>query len=709
MTFHKLTFVLLGLAGALLCNGSFLQNADQLFQTAVYQEEVEGNLKGAIDTYQSILNRFPGDRSMGAKALLRIGLCREKLGLREAREAYQRIIDQYSEQRQEVALAQERIAKLSKALTAQGLIEGGEGDLRIRKVPELIGGRISRDGHWLCGWDDTGDMSIVEVGTGSKRRLTQNASWDKGDFVDDLTMSRDSKRVAFVWFRDNRNRDLKVINIDGTGERTLRTDADPSAQLRVCDWTPDGRYILGITSQLPLKESEASRLVFFSVSDGSVQEVKNLGGPRPQRINMSPDGRWIAYDFAQNEDTGERDIFLLSADGNREVPLVQHPADDRLLGWAPGGDQILFSSDRIENGSLDVWIVPVEDGKARGAPVLVRRDVDRREIVPTGFTQDGSFYYTVRSPKSDVYLAVLDPEKTKVSTPAKNVAQGFDGANRCPAWSPDGKYLAYISDRESGGPRSIALCILSLDTGEYRVLFPEISGMARMTWFADGESVLAMGGESGGLRLVADKTGGVRVVNWGSISLINVKTAVVRTLVADDGTGIHSPRCTPDGKKILYGNDSWQEKAFRIISYDVESGQKKEIYRSSQPITRMDIAPDGKLLAFLERADKALKIMPTEGGPARVLYKMESAIGGPAWSPDGKYICFATYIKGMQRQELWRIPSAGGEPVRFDLAADGSMENFDIHPDGRRIAFDSQRSGRDVWVMEIFLPKRKHD
>jgi len=130
MTFHKLTFVLLGLAGALLCNGSFLQNADQLFQTAVYQEEVEGNLKGAIDTYQSILNRFPGDRSMGAKALLRIGLCREKLGLREAREAYQRIIDQYSEQRQEVALAQERIAKLSKALAAKGPIEGGALALR---------------------------------------------------------------------------------------------------------------------------------------------------------------------------------------------------------------------------------------------------------------------------------------------------------------------------------------------------------------------------------------------------------------------------------------------------------------------------------------------------------------------------------------------------------------------------------------------------
>jgi Tol biopolymer transport system component len=460
-----------------------------------------------------------------------------------------------------------------------------------------------------------------------------------------------------------------------------------------------------------LKESEASRIVLFSVSDGAIQEVKGLEGPRLERINISPDGRWIAYDFAQNEHTGERDIFLLSADGGRTIPLVQHPADDRLLGWAPGGDQILFSSDRVERGILDVWMVTVEDGKVRGAPALVRRNAGRRGMEPMGFTQDGSFYYTVQSARSDVFLAVLDPEKAKVLTPAKNVAQGFEGANRRPAWSPDGKYLAYISDREFGGPRSIALCILSLDTGEYRVLFPKLRSMARMTWFADGESVLAMGGDSGGLRLAAAQMGGVRVVSRGSISLINVETATVRTLIADDGTGIHSPRCTPDRKKVLYANDSPQDKVSRIISYDVESGQKKEVYRSSQPIARMDISPDGKLLAFLDPADASLKIMPTEGGSPRVLCKLDRMISGPAWSPDGKYIYFARYIKGigMRRQELWRISSAGGEPVRFDLATDGSMEDFDIHPDGRRIAFQSTQSGRDVWVMENFLPKRKDD
>jgi Tol biopolymer transport system component len=148
------------------------------------------------------------------------------------------------------------------------------------------------------------------------------------------------------------------------------------------------------------------------------------------------------------------------------------------------------------------------------------------------------------------------------------------------------------------------------------------------------------------------------------------------------------------------------------MSYDVKAGQKKEIYRSSEQIIRMDISADGKWLAFLEAADSTLKVMPPDGGQPQVIYRFDKGKGwstSVAWSPDGKYIYFTRGSNGKTgRQELWRIPSAGGEPVRFDLAADG-MENLDIHPDGRRITFNSWRMGADVWVMENFLPKRKDD
>jgi Tol biopolymer transport system component len=227
---------------------------------------------------------------------------------------------------------------------------------------------------------------------------------------------------------------------------------------------------------------------------------------------------------------------------------------------------------------------------------------------------------------------------------------------------------------------------------EYREVLPGLSRMIRMSWLPDGESVLVI---SGGIRR------------------IDVNTGAVQTLVTE-GRGFHSPRCTPDGKKILCEDDSFEERIFRIMSYDIASGQKKEIHSSSQQIIRMDISPDGKWLAFLEPADASLKVMPLEGGQAWLLYKFDLDNGiwstSVAWSPDGKYVYFNRGSGGQAaRRDLRRIPSTGGNPLRFDLAVNG-MENLDIHPDGRRITFNSFRvPRREIRVMENFLPKQKDE
>ncbi|MBK5290113.1 MAG: PD40 domain-containing protein [Acidobacteriia bacterium] len=86
-------------------------------------------------------------------------------------------------------------------------------------------------------------------------------------------------------------------------------------------------------------------------------------------MGFSPDGRYIAYDFPPKEDAPERDIFVLAADGSRETLLIQHPADDRLLGWTADGTHILFSSDRT--GTPSAWLIKVSADRPNGQPVLV--------------------------------------------------------------------------------------------------------------------------------------------------------------------------------------------------------------------------------------------------------------------------------------------------------------------------------------------------
>jgi dipeptidyl aminopeptidase/acylaminoacyl peptidase len=91
-----------------------------------------------------------------------------------------------------------------------------------------------------------------------------------------------------------------------------------------------------------------------------------------------------------------------------------------------------------------------------------------------------------------------------------------------------------------------------------------------------------------------------------------------------------------------------------------------------------------------------------------VLLKLEDGgINSVAWSADGKDIFFSKTTEGSKigKCELWRIPSEGGEPEKFDLTA-GGLIDLNIHPDGSRIAFTLWRVDEQVWVMENFLPKK---
>jgi len=92
------TFFVSALGLILISNDvSSQQTAGELLEKALYTEEAKGDLQKAIELYQNILKQFPENREVAAKAQLQIGMCYEKLGLKEAQKAYQKVIDNYPE------------------------------------------------------------------------------------------------------------------------------------------------------------------------------------------------------------------------------------------------------------------------------------------------------------------------------------------------------------------------------------------------------------------------------------------------------------------------------------------------------------------------------------------------------------------------------------------------------------------------------------
>jgi Tol biopolymer transport system component len=401
---------------------------------------------------------------------------------------------------------------------------------------------------------------------------------------------------------------------------------------------------------------------------------------------------------------------LLAADGSREIRLIEHPADDQLLGWTPDGNHILFASDR--SGTMSAWMIRVADGKPQGSPDLVKPDIG--QIIPIGFTPAGSFYYGLAIGTSDVYTAELDLATGRVLTEPQIATQRYVGWNTSPAWSPDGQYLAYISRNRHplAGRRPEIITIRSLKTGEERDLSPKLPFMwGPIRWSPDGRSILVSGKDSKARH---------------GLYLIDAQTAEATLIEMWQGM-IDIPSWFPDGKRLLYR--SWQHEAGAItqtiLVRDLETGRETEFFRPTPGLTIDDIAlsSDGQQVALtlLEKETRSslLKVLPVAGGDARELVRAkepEMIVGDSlSWSSDSRYIVFGKGQSTSQgrKTQLLAISPRGGEPQALGLAMD-SVRDVSFHPDGHHLTFGTSagimRGDKDeveVWVMENFLPTLK--
>lgn len=713
-----MTVFLIAVLGAWLSIGGSARQADDpgvLLRAAIEKEEVDGDLQGAIDLYKEIIAKYGANRAIAAKAQLHIGLCYEKLGLKEAQKAFQKVVDDFPEQKEVVRIAKEKLSIITKT---RALIEKGDKEFKIRQIwaGALVDttGAPSPDGRYLSFVDwETGDLAIRELASGEKRRLTNKGSWFKSvEFAIFSRWSPDGKKVVYSWLNKDGFFELRIIALDGSEPRVLYQDEKVRCVLPY-DWSSDGKHILAGFGRA--FDEPPNQIGLVSVLDGSSRILKVINISFSSVFLFSPDGRFIAYDRPPQEDSPGKDIFLLSTDESREIPLVEHPADDSVLGWAPDGKSILFASDR--RGTVDAWIINVAEGKVQGDPKLIKKDVG--EIGPMGITKKCSFYYSLETKMIDVYIATLDLEKGKLLTPPKKATQRFVGSNSRPEWSPDGKYLAYISERwiKPGKPNTIVLCIRSVETGEERELYPELKDVWGLWYSPDGRSILTAG---------RDKK------RRSGIYMINVKTGDMSTIIqVEPGEHIFSLVWLPNGRAIVYKRYNRGKKSVSIFIRDMETARERRLYHSdnSSETHHLALSPDGKWLAFNEfkwwdsafnekslsnerLPTRFLKVMSISGGESLdVLRTSEqgNAIKLLEWTPDSREILFGKASFKNNREwkiELWRILAEGGKAQRIDLAM-ANLDSVRFHPDGRRIAFSAGPQSFEVWVMENFLPEIK--
>lgn len=706
---------MLMVAGALVAPRALAQSgkkAEVLLAAARHKQLVDGDLEGAIRDYKKILADYATDRPIAAKALLEMGKCYEKLGQDEARKAYERVLRDYPEQQESVAEARTRLAALKPAA------KPGDRGVVIRRVCANLAayyfGGPSSDGRYLTfgDWATTGDLAILDLTNGVSHHVTKEGSAYGYGGAEESALSPDGKQIAYGWFNKDYGHDLRVIGVDGSALRVVYRSEGGAEGANVAAWFPDGKNILTVLG----KADRTHQIAIVSVDDGSVRVLKTLDWREPGGVSLSPDGRYVTYDFPPSQDAPERDIFLLATDGSRETPLVEGPSDNRMLGWAPDGEQVLFASDRT--GALGAWIVKVVDGKPQGLPKLVNPELGGR-IIPIGFARKGSFYYEVRSGTMDIYTASLDLAAGKVSTSPTALRERVIGSNEAPAWSPNGKYLAYLSKRvptvhHDFNPNTRhfdtnIIVIRTVATGEERELVlglhEIIVAFGGIPWSPDGRSLLVVGQDT------KRRYGLYRT---------DVQTGTITPLVREESGGVvYWQAWSPDGNAIFFVRRDWQHKVRQLVVRDLKTGDEKELVRFAWRDVgeALALSPDGRLVAFIlyhpASGSRSLEVVSAAGGQPRELLKFQGPGGfseaALAWTRDGSQILFGKVVgPGTQKQktELWRIPAGGGEPQLLGLTMT-DLRDLSFDPNSGRIAFTVRQDKSEIWVMENFLPVKR--
>jgi Tol biopolymer transport system component len=650
-------------------------------EAAKKKEVVDGDLEGAIKQYQKIAEGK--DRVLAAEALLRMAEAYEKLGDRRARDLFARIISEFPEQKEAVAVARTRLG-------VAGVTQTGRSDRAVWTQKVDMFGRVARDGRFISftDWSGFSNLSLYDLRTNTDRPLSGNKGWPDTDpnwgEAQWSTVSPDGQYVAYFW--TGPAQEIRIVSVAaGSVPRTLVKLSEGYAQ--AIDWSPDGKL-------LAFANGGTGQIIVATVADGSTRVIKSGSFPSVG-LFFSPDSRYLTYDLlatTENDDVQQRDVFTLAVNDGTEVRAVSNPQDDCAMGWSPDGKYLLFSSTRT--GARSLWAQPVSQGRPQGQPVLLKPEIGSPSI-SLGTTNTGSLYVYKNISDRDVKISKIDLNAGKLIGQAEHFSQGLLPDPWFPHWSPNGKYLAYPVRAEENG-----LAIRSVETGEVRRLL-HLWKVQDVDWAPDGNSLLARA-----------------ELHRGGIFQIDVRSGRT-TFVTRDGERSF-PRWSPDGTKIYYVDRRPPQDQIHIRERDIRTGAEREVFRNRW-LNNFEVSPDGRYLGVRTGIDSASQtssvwIVPVAGGEPRELARIPAAasINGwyqLSWAPDSRAVLTAR--RSGTTPELWLIETDTANARKLDIDVSGwtlgigPFSGFALSPDGQSIAFMMGRSQNEVWALENFLSALK--
>jgi Tol biopolymer transport system component len=329
---------------------------------------------------------------------------------------------------------------------------------------------LSREIVFTSTHDGNWEIYAVLTDTGKVSRLTESFLEEEG-----LAPSKDGKQLAFVSRRDG-DYEIYVMAMDGTGQKRLT-------------------FSLGV-DEGPVWLNDNSKIIFESARDGN-WEIYIMNPDGTHQVNLtntesdeadpilSPDGNRVLF---KSKRDGKWRLYAMQIDGSNLIPLaeseyIEGAHDDPT--WSPNGKQIAFVTNRDGNPEIYRMDIPMTNDISNS---VLHKSVKNltghpaRDENPV-WSPDGKRIAFVSDRGGDRKVFIMNPDSSmQVQVSPISIEDGT------PRWSLDGQWIAYIA-REDSGP---FIQLVNVDHQEYRKLAIRDGKKAEVQWVPHKERTLTI-------------------------------------------------------------------------------------------------------------------------------------------------------------------------------------------------------------------------
>jgi len=347
--------------------------------------------------------------------------------------------------------------------------------------------------------------------------------------------------------------------------------------------SPDGKSVVYVLGTIDLANDKQPKNLWLAKWDGSENRALTFGATEQTHPRWSSDGKWIAFLSGRNDENENDQLWILPVAGGEAEQLTKEKGSVDDFAWAPDSKRLVLVVHDPDPRDPQAK----EKEKKTVPPIVIdryqfKKDIDgyltnrwshlklfdlatrkldaltsgaHDDLLPAWSPSGKQIAFATkrgdeadRTENWDIYLIDAQPgarERQLTTTPEADCHPDWESA---PAWSPDGKAIAYL---HGGDPKKIeyathSLAIIPAGGGPAKILHPDLDrNVAQPRWSSDGKSIFAVVENDGTETLVRVVVAGVDDPGRSLIPIVGGRRKVTAYDVSSDGNVIVSAS-TPD-------------------------------------------------------------------------------------------------------------------------------------------------------------------